>query len=702
MTVGYSNGSIQLSAPQTVAQTNQAFSASGSSSTFQTIQFGNSNGVSFSISNGSIVGTVATNYQSSNANYLTTQSNQAFSASGSSSTFQTIQFGNSNGVSFSISNGSVVGTVATNYQSSNANYLTSQSNQAISGSNASSTFQTISFGSSNGINFYLTNGSVVGSYTVPTQTTQPYNVIAAGTQTANTSGSVVFNNANGISFGMSNSSVITASYTVPAATVFSNSNNVSFGLAGSTVTATATFAQSVQPGIQSIQVSNTTYTTGNVIFSNANGISFGSSAGGAITASYTVPAAGLTTASIYATGNTVSSSNGSIALSSLIFAGSGIASVGVSAGSVIISAQPAFSASGASSTFKTLSFGNANGFTFSNSGGSVVGSYTVPAAGLTAASIYATGNTTLSSTGTQALSSLIFSGAGNASVGVSGGSVVVSSPIPAFLASGVSSTFQTLQFANANGFTFSNSGGSIVGSYGSASSLSATGILSLSQNSNTLFIGASTVTFNSYDPNYAFEPSPAIIGNGSLHMQPMTAPNVSFDKIIIPVFFTANTASASVIVRLTAQIGIFTRSSPSASTLARASSISTSYAFTASSNVNSSFYHGYRHFTFASSGFLSGGEYWLGFLSSSASSSQNGSLSNMVGSYYSQAFSGVLGVASNSTNQYYKWLGYYSAGGTGSTTSAIPGTIALSEIVGSAAAYMSRPLVIFDNSTPIP
>ena len=82
------------------------------------------------------------------------------------------------------------------------NYLTSQSNQALSGSNGSFTFQTASFGNSNGLSFYTTNGSIVGSYTVPS---------------------------------------------VPGATIFSNSNNVSFGLNGSTITATASFNQSVQP-----------------------------------------------------------------------------------------------------------------------------------------------------------------------------------------------------------------------------------------------------------------------------------------------------------------------------------------------------------------------------------------------------------------------------------------------------------------------
>jgi hypothetical protein len=83
------------------------YSASGTSSSSGTIQFGNTQGVSFSLSNGSIVGTVKTDYQSSNANYLTSQSNQAFSAGAAQSNFQTLIFQDSNGVSWSNNAGSI-------------------------------------------------------------------------------------------------------------------------------------------------------------------------------------------------------------------------------------------------------------------------------------------------------------------------------------------------------------------------------------------------------------------------------------------------------------------------------------------------------------------------------------------------------------------------------------------------------------------
>ena len=73
--------------------------------------------------------------------------------------------------------------------------------------------------------------------------------------------------------------------------VFSNSNGVSFGLNGSTITGSVAAAGGAQTGISGIIVSNTTYTSGTVSFSNANGLSFGSSAGQAITGSYTVPGA---------------------------------------------------------------------------------------------------------------------------------------------------------------------------------------------------------------------------------------------------------------------------------------------------------------------------------------------------------------------------------------------------------------------------
>jgi hypothetical protein len=71
---------------------------------------------------------------------------------------------------------------------------------------------TIQFVNSNGISFGMSNSSqITASYTVPTET--PFGM-SAGTQSVST-GTVSFANSNGISFGMSGSNQITASYTVP-------------------------------------------------------------------------------------------------------------------------------------------------------------------------------------------------------------------------------------------------------------------------------------------------------------------------------------------------------------------------------------------------------------------------------------------------------------------------------------------------------
>lgn len=156
------------------------------------------------------------NYQSANAGYLTSQSNQAFSASGSSSTFQTLQFGNTNGVSFSISNGSVVGTVATNYQSQGA-YLTTamQSNAAtisnirLSAGTLSSNRSDMTFSNANGVSFGLeTNGVITASVAAAGGAQTAISGLSAGT-TQMTSGTASFADGGGVSFGI-NGNTITA------------------------------------------------------------------------------------------------------------------------------------------------------------------------------------------------------------------------------------------------------------------------------------------------------------------------------------------------------------------------------------------------------------------------------------------------------------------------------------------------------------
>lgn len=303
LTFGLNGSTITGSHNGLTSQSNQALSAANGSFTFQTATFANSNGISFSTGTQGI-------YASHNG--ITSQTNQSLGLYAVSNTTQsssgtvdarTLSFQGAGNVSVGISNGSVIisatgaggggitnvnlsaGTTSQNlsnfvFSNSNGvsfglngstvtgshNGLTSQSNQALSGSNGSFAFQTATFGNLNGLSFYTSNGSMVASYTVPSvpaQTNQTLGAYAVSNTTQSSSGtfdarSFSIQGAGGVSVGVSNGSVIISGATggggggitnvnLSAGTtsqnlsnfVFSNSNGVSFGLNGSTITASA-------------------------------------------------------------------------------------------------------------------------------------------------------------------------------------------------------------------------------------------------------------------------------------------------------------------------------------------------------------------------------------------------------------------------------------------------------------------------------
>ena len=126
----------------------------------------------------------------------------ALSAGTLSGDYASLVFSNSNNVSFGLSGSTIT-----------ANATVAQSVQpvAISATNGSLSFNTLTLGTKNGFTFYTDASGLQGSYTVPT---------------------------------------------IPGATVFSNSNNVTFGLNGSTVTGSASFVQSAEPRVVSLNGSS--------------------------------------------------------------------------------------------------------------------------------------------------------------------------------------------------------------------------------------------------------------------------------------------------------------------------------------------------------------------------------------------------------------------------------------------------------------
>jgi len=275
---GMSNSS-QVTASYTVPSTAGLlsavnFSAGTTSNNTSQISFANGNGVSFGLNAGTIT---------ASHNGLTSQSNQALSGSNGSFAFQTATFGNLNGLSFYTSNGSLVGS---------HNGVTSQSNPAFSASGGSSTFQTLTFANSNGLTFSNSNGSVVGSYTVPTQSAQTVGAYAVSNTTGAASSTTLdarsfsFQGAGIASVGMTNGSVVIS---VPSGGGAGDGGNV---LAAGTQTAN---------------------TTGTVVFSNSNGVTFGMSNNSVITAS--VAGGGADGVNIIAAGTQTAGTNATVVFS---------------------------------------------------------------------------------------------------------------------------------------------------------------------------------------------------------------------------------------------------------------------------------------------------------------------------------------------------------------------------------------------------
>lgn len=825
VTLSVTDQTIIFSASQSQSvQTQNMVSVLGSTGN---ISFANGNGVTF----GGNASTITASH-----NGLTSQSNQAFSAPGGSSAFQTLVFANSQGVSWSNSNGSVVASVATNYAASDhshgnptlaltnlsgttasnsagltlslsaaapgavtlTNYATGNTTQSSSGTIAGSS---VIVNGAGGISAGISNGSIVVSGPDLTSLAATgalsassngstislgvgtVTMSATGNTTQNSSGTVNLNGliiqgTGGVSAGLSNGSIVISggaggftggisggntsgdTGTVSNRIVFAGGNNVtvsgSTNAGGMSVTISGANAGGAQTGISGIIVSDTTYTSGTVSFSNANGITFGSSAGQAITASHNA----LTSQSNQA----VSAANGSYA-------------------------------------FQTLSFSNANGLSFGTSAGSAItASYTVPTQTNQTGGIYFTAQTTgQSSSSTYDLRTLSVVGDGIVSAGWSNGTVRISATQSnqAFSAD-ASSTFQTLTFQNSNGISFSNNGGALRITHGLAGTATAiTGGASMTVNSGgisfngtalagtgTTFAGANisaSMTMNSNGlnlsasvaaPGAAAEnnninllgantagnttASGSTIGLSGINMTlsgtnnsqiVMSVPATSSLVGVYPLSISTNGSTISVLAQtesgynpyadygfvvaqpgqaslqidpeqlpnvqfdrvlfginntnssnssgshtLSFWIGIYTKN---ASSLSRVSSTSTSFAVTHSGTAGSySLLSGMRLVSIPMTSTLTAGNYWLGFVSRTTSGGANGSYSNVMGSNVNTNFVGFFNSAHNTTMQMTLGQGVYSA-----TTSGMPQSIAFSEIRGSDSMALRPVIMMFASGT---
>lgn len=291
-----------------------------------------------------------------------------------------VLFNNANGITFGMSNSSVV--------TASHNGLTTAraSNDAI-GLNTAFTAGPLAW-TVNSSGLSLNAGSAAG-------TTSGFggNLIS-GSMTHNTAGlNLSLNHPAWLTTAMASNAATISNIRVSAGTTsnllsaftMANGNGVSFGLDAGTITASHNGLTSQSN--QNVTAANGGFAFQTLSFSNLNGISFGTSAGSAITASHNAlttarasnDAIGLNTAQTNVTW-TVNSSG--LSLNAAGYAGTGTsatnASITLNSNGLAISVgagggvTPVASASNGSFSFTTLGFSNANNVTFGTSAGSII------------------------------------------------------------------------------------------------------------------------------------------------------------------------------------------------------------------------------------------------------------------------------------------------------------------------------------------
>jgi fibronectin-binding autotransporter adhesin len=685
-----------------------SISAGTTRATLGEVVFSNSNGMSFGVDGQTVTASYTV---PSTAGLL---SNIRLSAGTTSNLLSALTFANGNGITFGLD----ASTLTASH-----NGLTSQSNQAASGQNGSFTFQTLSFSNANGLSFGTSAGpAVTGSYTVPVVSNAVQSVGSATGSGTNTSR---FAADDHVHAGVFSVGVSTGGNTVGDTRVdvgrfvFQGGNNVTLSQITAANALNTIVISAAAGGGAAVTVSDaaTSGTVGRLAFTNLNGVtlSLSTGAGGSHTivgSHNAITSQTNQTAGIYAVGNTTGqSSSSTYDARTLSIDGAGIVSVGWSNGTLRVSAtqsNQAFSAAGGSSAFQTLGFSDNAAASFTNTNGSV-------AVASVRASLFAVSNTTQSSSGTQNLNAISFAGAGIASVGVTNGSVVIS--VPAGGGGGDGGVFAGVStFGNTAGSTGTVSTGNFVlvgsgaislsqstGAAGSAatvsilapatSSLSATGGISIATNGSTISIGP--VIRSGYNPfDMGAEMVAGAQGAGTLYFVPMTnAPDFQHDRVVLQLQLS-NASNSSNSYTLSMSVGLYTKN---ASTMSLVNSTSGSFAASASGTVGSySLWAGIRNMTIPWTSTRSASDYWLGIWSRTTTGGGAGqTLNQMLASQPNSSHSGILGAASNATDQLYLGMGRYSV----SFSTAMPASVPISQIQGNSSILLRPPMFYFASGT---
>lgn len=753
LSVNAGSGTITGSHNALTSQSNQAFSADGGSSAFQTLSFLNANGASFSNNGGGVqlsytVPSVPAQTVESNTLGMSNLGNTSGTTGVVSGGQIRYVFAGGNNITLSQSLNGVSGTVTISAFNQSVQPMSftltgnTASDTTVSGNNI------IISGGAN-VTVFATNNSI-GISAAPGGGGGAFSAGVSGGNTAGDTGAtgtrVVFaggNNvtlsqatdANGATITVSGANTVAqtnqsvglygvgnttqnSSTTLDARTLsFGGRGDITVGFSNGTVQISGSQSAQTQSLIAGVYDGANSISTGTIRFTNANGVSF-SINGQTLSAS--VAAQSVQTqsliAALYDGANSISTGTVRLSNSNGISFGINGQTLTASHNGLTSQSNQNVTAGNGGFAFQTLSFSNANGVSFGTSAGSAI---TASHNAITSQTnqtlgLYAVSNTTgQSSSTTVDARTLSFHGAGIASVGYSGGSVVISVPSGGGAGDGVVSLGMSTE-GNTAGTTGTVSSGryimvgsgpislsqSLNGQSGTlsilgpaTSSLSATGQVSISVNGSTISIGVpNPYTKSGYHPYADLIGVIMQPGQGTLQFDPMyLGQAIQYDRLVFGLNNT-NSSNSSGSHTLSFWVGIYTRN---ASTLSLLQSTSSSTALTHSGTAGSySLYSGLRLFTIPQTSTLTQGEYWLGFVSRTTSGGANGSYSNLGCSWVNSNFLGHFGSSHNTTYQLTLGQGVYSA-----TTSGMPGSVGFTQIRGSDSMARRAVKIMFASST---
>ena len=223
------------------------------------------------------------------------------------------------------------------------------------------------------------------------------------------------------------------------------------------------------------------------------------------------------------------------------------------------------------------------------------------------------------------------------------------------------------------------------------SSLVGTNGISVSTNGSTISVMPETRTF------FAPYDEAAMVtgqqGQQTIHVMPMYMPNLQFDRILLGVQIS-NASNSSFSITLTNYVGIYTKN---ASTISLVSSTSTSYNFSGSGTAGSySLYGGPRQLSIPWTVTLTASDYYVAInMRSTTGGGAGHSISQLLQSKFTNSdWSGLLGAATNASAQRLLGQGHYSV-----TSAGLPNSMAFSDIRGTGSIVQPSPDFHFRSGT---